>query len=241
MRNHITGNIYHILSRGVDKRKIFLDDRDHLRFIHDLFEFNDTNPISNINYFFQQNHKSTTKQQYTAIARRYIEPSERKARKLLIELLAFTLMPNHYHLLIKPRFDNGISKFMKRLNMGYARYFNEKYERSGALFEGRYKSIAINTEPHFLHIPYYIHSNPLDLYIPEWRERKIKNHSLAMKFLKQYRWSSFSDYINIKNFPSVTQRDFLLNFYGGTEEYKKYISTWMQDINIEDFKKLTLE
>jgi len=60
---------------------------------------------------------------------------------MLVDILAFVLMPNHYHLLVMPRQDDAISLFMKKLNMGYAKYFNEKYDRSGALFQGEYKSI----------------------------------------------------------------------------------------------------
>ena len=143
--------LYHILSRGVDKRKIFLDDRDYLRGIHDLFEFNDIELSNNLTHFFQKNPKD--------VGRPYIE---RKARKLLVKVHAFCLMPNHYHFLLSEIAENGISLFMKKFNGGYAKYFNEKYKRDGVLFEGRYKRIIIKNEAHFIHLPYYIHLNPLD-------------------------------------------------------------------------------
>ena len=85
-------------------------------------------------------------------------------------------MSNHYHLLLTPAVENGIALFMKKINGGYVKYFNEKYERKGTLFEGKYKRIIIKNEAHFIHLPYYIHLNPLDLAAPEWRERKIKNY-----------------------------------------------------------------
>ncbi|MDE2001122.1 MAG: transposase, partial [Patescibacteria group bacterium] len=131
----VTGNTYHVLNRGVDKRKIFLDESDYFRFIHDLFEFNDQNPINNVTYHFNGRNNSKD------LASPYIG-AERKPRKLLVEILAFCLMPNHYHLLLRPKLDNGISLFMRKLNMGYAKYFNQKYERNGTLFQGRYKSVA---------------------------------------------------------------------------------------------------
>ena len=127
----ISGKIYHLLNRGVDKRKIFMDKEDHLRFIHDLFEFNDLNPVADVLYTFTNT---------LDIGRPKVR-IERKPRKILVDILAFVLMPNHYHLLIMPRQDNTVSLFMKKLNMGYAKYFNEKYDRSGALFQGEYKSI----------------------------------------------------------------------------------------------------
>src|SRR3989344_1992085 len=227
----IAGNIYHALNRGVDQRKIFLDDEDRFRFIHNLFEFNNLEPINNIGYFFNQN-------QYKAFATPYIE---RKPRKLLVEVLAFCLMSNHYHLMLKPLYDNGILKFIKRLNMGYAMYFNQKYKRSGALFQGRYKTVHVSNEAHFIHLPYYIHLNPLDLAMPEWRNRKLKNYNKATEFLNNYRWSSHLDYLGKENFPSVTQRNFLLDFFDGTTGYKNKINAWLKELDPESIKEILLE
>ncbi len=229
-RNVAVGTICHIMNRGVDKRKIFMQQADYFRFIHDLFEFNDTAPVNNLTYFFAKNPKD--------IARPYIE---RKPRELLVEILAFCLMPNHYHLLLKPRFDNGITRFMKKLNMGYAKYFNEKYQRSGALFQGRYKSVTVVNESHFIYLPYYIHLNPLDLMAPEWREQRLRNPKKAIDFLETYRWSSHLDYAGKRNFPSITQRDFLTECFGDPACYQSNIEQWIHDLNIDDIHHLTLE
>ena len=225
-----TDLIYHVLNRGVDKRTIFLDKTDHYRFVHDLFEFNDENLTFNSRYSFSLNSID--------IGRRYIKP-----RKLLVDILAFCLMPNHYHLLIKPRGDNSLSAFMKKLNMGYAKYFNIKYNRSGALFQGKYKAVSVISDTHFIHLPYYIHFNPLDIKFPEWRGRKIKNVKRAIEFLSSYRWSSHLDYSGEKNFPSVTNRTFLLEYFGGHKEYSKNIESWLSALDPEDenLKPLLLE
>jgi len=226
--------LYHILTRGVDKRKIFLDDEDYLRGIHDLFEFNDIESVENLGHFFRK--------QYIDVRRRYIElKSERRKRKLLVKIHAFCLMPNHYHLFLSAVVENGIPLFMKKFNGGYAKYFNEKYERKGTLFEGRYKRVIIKNEAHFIHLPYYIHLNALDLITPEWRERKLNNFAKAMKFLNSYRWSSHLDYAGEKNFPSVTQRDFLLEFFGGHEQYRRDITDWLKELSIEEMYHLILE
>jgi len=223
--------IFHVLNRGVDKRKIFLDKQDYFRFIHDLFEFNDQDRINTTFYAFKK---------FNDIASRKIK-KERKLRKILVDIYAFCLMPNHYHLLLKPRVEKGISKFIKKLDMGYAKYFNQKYHRTGALFEGRYKAVLVEGDSHFIHLPYYIHLNPLDLKFPEWRNKEIKNYKEAMKFLENYRWSSFSDYIDKKNFPSVTSRQFLLEFFGGPEQYKKDTLKWFKEIDLKEIKDLILE
>ena len=221
---------YHILNRGVDKRNIFMNDKDHFRFIHDLFEFNDTAP---------SRHNFGYLPQFGDVRRPQIE--EREPRELLVRLHAFCLMPNHYHLLVTPLVENGVSLFMKKLNGGYAKYFNEKYERSGALFQGKYKSVPIDTDAHFLYIPYYIHFNPLDIEMYEWRDRGVKNFKEAEKYLQKYRWSSHLDYLGTKNFPSVTQRDALLDFFKGEEEYAKSSARMLKDFSTEQVGDVILE
>jgi putative transposase len=118
--------------------------------------------------------------------------------------------------------------------MGYAKYFNIKNDRKGVLFESRYKSILIENENHFMYLPHYIHLNPLDLHMPEWREGKLRNAAGAINFLENYRWSSFPDYIGQKNFPSVTNRSFLLDVFGGVEKYKARVTEFLNDLNLEE-------
>ena len=224
-----TGGIFHILNRGVDGRNIFLDEKDYFRFVHNLFEFNDLSPALNTKYYFNQSMD-------------FGNPYNiRKPRKLIVEILAFCLMPNHFHLLLKQRGEGNIIKFMRKLGAGYANYFNQKYQRSGALFQGRYKLILVNSEPHFTYLPYYIHFNPLDLTMPEWRKGKIQNYQKAVEILNFFRWSSHLDYIGKKNFPSVTQRDFLLKFFGGPKNYKIKINKWLKEMNLTEIKNLILE
>ncbi|MFZ5559884.1 MAG: transposase [Patescibacteria group bacterium] len=225
-------DIYHTLSRGVDKRKLFLDKQDYLRFIHNLFKLNNQDIVHTTIFAFRNFNKDPNKD----IASPNIEP-----RKLLVDIYVFCLMPNHYHLLLSPRIENGIPRFMKKLNMAYAKYFNTKYKRKGTLFESRYKSILIEKEPHFYHLPYYIHLNPLDIEFPEWREGKLKNYNRAMEFLENYRWSSHLDYIGKKNFPSVTNREFLLDVFEGTNKYAESIKKWLKDLKLEAFKESSLE
>ena len=227
----VENQIYHIYNRGVEKRDIFLDDKDYLRFIHDLFEFNDRDSAFNVAYHFNSKSKEVKSQ--------YLE-KERKPRKLLVEILLFTLMPNHFHLLLKQKQENGIVKFMQKLGTGYTNYFNKKYDRVGGLFQGRFKAVLINEEAHFIHIPFYFHTNPIDLIYGsstsiDWRGQ--------IEFLENYRWSSFLDYIGKKNFPSVTSRKFLLEFWGGEKEYRKETEKWLRerDENIDKIKEITLE
>ncbi|OGM93322.1 hypothetical protein A2333_02370 [Candidatus Wolfebacteria bacterium RIFOXYB2_FULL_49_7] len=226
-------DLYHALTRGVDKREIFKDKFDYLRFIHDLYEFNDVESVGTSHRIFEK-AKQTSGEGHIVI-------DERHSRELLVHIHAFCLMPNHYHLLLSPAIEGGIPKFMKKLNMGYSRYFNERYERKGTLFEGKYKSILVTAHAHFVHLPYYIHLNPLDMFDYGWRERAVHNHADAMKYLEGYRWSSHLDYMGKKNFPSVTQRGFLLEFFGGREGYAQALGQWVEDISIGEIQDVLLE
>jgi len=232
----VDNRIYHIYNRGVEKRNVFLDKQDHFRFVHDLFEFNDEAPAINIYYKLPQ------LQSYEVELRKIgNKKEERQPRKLLVEILSFCLMPNHFHLLIKQKVDGGVIQFMQKLGTGYTNYFNKKYKRVGSLFQGRFKAVLVEEEAHFIHLPYYIHLNPLDLKFPEWRNKEIRNYKEVMKFLENYRWSSFLDYLGKKNFPSVTQRKFLNEFFGGPKQYKKDITKWLKEIDLEEIKEIILE
>lgn len=216
-------DIYHVLNRGVEKRQIFLDKQDHLRFIHNLYELNNQNRVETTYYNFRD---------YGASGK--ITKASKKSRKLLVDILAFCLMPNHYHILLAPRVENGVPQFMQKVNMGYSKYFNQKYERVGTLFQGRYKSVSVIANTHFLHLPFYIHFNPLDLSYPEWRENKILNPKTALEFLKTYRWSSHLDYLGIKNFPSLLNTKPLIEIFGSNVDYQKLVENYLKDIQIDE-------
>lgn len=217
----IDAHIYHVFNRGVEKRVIFLDDRDYFRFIHNLFEFNDENPVTNLGYFFDPHAMNVESR-----ANRSIIKKDRTQRKRLVEILLFTLMPNHFHLLVRQKAGSGIIRFMQKLGTGYTMYFNKKYERVGGLFQGRFKAVLLNSQEHFQYLPHYIHSNPLEL---KYRGSTSIDWRKKIRFLENYRWSSFPDYIGKKNFPSVTQREFILGIFGGEEKYKKHTISCLKE------------
>ena len=245
MRETIFANhrFYHIYNRGVEKRKIFLDKEDYFRFIHDLFEFNDVNPAPPfVNRLKRGGDIKTiggpTSNSFSGSKKGPI-PAPRAPRKLLIKIHTFCLMPNHFHLILEQLVENGIKIFIHKLSTGYAYYFNLKYDRVGPLFQGRYKAIQIEDENYLLHLSRYQHINPVELIEPKWKEDGIKDWEKVDKFLENYRWSSYLDYIGKKNFPSVTNRE-LINFYFKTpEEYKKFISDWLAE-DLEGVEDLIL-
>ncbi|MDP2638644.1 MAG: transposase [Candidatus Azambacteria bacterium] len=209
----VSENIYHIYNRGVEKRFLFANKQDYWRFVDDLIIFNDTNLIINPkrrlkdikNGDYQRNH--------------------------LVDILAFCLMPNHYHLLLRQRAENGITEFMRKLGAGYVNYFNLKHQRVGPLFQGRFKAVLIDDESQFLYIPFYIHLNPLDLIIKNWREKGIGDFKKVINFLNNYKWSSHSDYAGKSNFSLLLQKDFLNENFGEILGYEKSFYDFIKDFN----------
>lgn len=231
----VNEQIYHVFNRGVDKRDIFLDDEDYFRFINGLFEFNDETPVLNVKYYFDMKTMSVA-------SRRINKEMVNEPRDLLVDVMLFTLMPNHFHLILRQKADQGITKFMRKLGTGYAMFFNKKYERSGVLFQGRFKAVMLEKQEHFQYLPYYIHSNPLSL---KYGGRTSINWRSKVKFLEEYKWSSYPDYIGIKNFPSITEKDFILDVFGGEKEYKKHTREYLREsakfADIEELKEVWLD
>jgi putative transposase len=217
----VSGEIYHVYNRGVDKRDIFIDDQDHFCFIHDLYEFNDQNPAIILNDYLNKNRKN----KFLEVG---LPEIKRKPRETLVEILAFCLMDNHFHLLVRQKTEHGITEFMRKIGTGYTNYFNKKYIRDGVLFQGKFKAIHLKQDSHFMYLPIYIHLNPLDYEFKEWRKGKIHNFKKALKYLENYRWSSYLDYIGKKNFPSIIQKDFLLSRLGNEENQKTEILNWIK-------------
>ncbi len=189
--------LYHLINRGVDGRNIFLDTQDYARFVHDLYEFNDAAPALQFNRIASHNAN--------------VGRTTSNIRKRLVELHGWILMKNHYHLLMSELVEDGITLFLRKLS-GYARYFNARNERRGALLQGRTKKVLVQSHVHFLYVLHYVHLNALD-YLPGaelWRERdkgSLPRLSYMLDYLRTYRWSSYLDYCGTKNFPSVLTKD----------------------------------
>jgi len=217
----VNGEIYHIVIRAIEVFKLFRDEKDYLRMVHDLFEFNDEDPVLS-------SYRNWINRARTVLAT--LSPKFRKKRKLLVEILAFCLMPNHVHLLVRQLREGGISKFMRKIGAGYGLYYNQKYKRSGHLFQGRYRIVHIKTEEQLKTVFVYIHTNPVAIIVPGWKEKGIKGQDLQklLKFLENYRWSSYPDYLEKQNFPSLTAREFLTKVMGGVKGCQKFVNSWLR-------------
>lgn len=191
-KNLLPNEYYHIYNRGNGKNKIFLDNDDYNRFIKILYICNSENRFN-----FRE-----------SIVKQKIDAWDFERGDTLVDIGAWVLMPNHFHLLIiSPRSDlwqrykeyNAITEFMRKVSTSYVMYFNKKYNRTGSLFEGKFKSRNISEENYLQYLFSYIHLNPIKLIQFNWKENGIKDKEKAISYLKNYKYSSFIDYIIISN------------------------------------------
>jgi len=189
------GGHYHIYNRGVEKRKIFLDEQDYKVFLGYMKFYLDLQGLA------LQGSGSET-----------ISPSKiPKNYHDQIELLAYCLMPNHFHFFVKQSTDRAIAEFMQSLILKYVLYFNKKYKRVGGLFQGRYKTVLINDERQFVYITKYIHRNPVDI-LPA---------RPGLAGLVGYKYSSYGNYLGLFKQSWVKTED-VLSYFSKTNPRGSY-------------------
>lgn len=219
----MAGEIYHVFNRGVEKRHIFNNDLDRRRFILGLKFFNDKNPAPKIN------------------PPNLAEVGLPQIEDRLVDNMAFTLMSNHYHLLIQPRSENGLTEFMRKLGTGYTNYFNLKYGRVGPLFQGKYKIVHVGKENQLINLIHYIHVNPIETVNPGWKETGITNPDRIFKFLATYQWTSFGDYIGNQRYSNILSTELAEEYTGNAEEYKSDMKRYLIENDFNFLSNLTLE
>lgn len=171
---------YHIYNRGTDKRKIFMSNSDYSRFTTLLYACNGMNAVN-----LELQGKS------------FADALDRDRGQPLVDICAYCLMPNHFHLVLREISENGISKFMQKLGNAYTGYFNKNQKRVGSLFEGTFKATHAHNDRYLKYLVSYVHLNPIKLIEPEWKENGILDKQKARDFLDKYRFSSFLDYCRV--------------------------------------------
>lgn len=220
-KNGFSNNeIYHIVIRGIDDNLIFKDVDDYYRGIFSIYEFNNSRPTT---IQARRIIRANFKKQNRGPSFIFIDERDR-----LVDVLTFCFMPNHIHLLLKQMKDDGITKFMSKVGTGYAGYFNRKYNRRGYVFQNRFKDIHIANDNQFKIVTIYIFTNPISLIEPGWKEKGIEAPDKVSSFLEDYKWSSYPDCIGKKNFPSVTEIEFLLQIMNGEQGCKEAVENWIR-------------
>jgi putative transposase len=228
----VNGEIYHIVSRSVGDTAIFDEEKDFYRGIFCIYEFNNDKPV---NIWRRRRDR--------VIEKKVLGPTSPtlQGRDILVEVLLFSFMPNHLHLVLRQVKDGGISKFMQKVGTGYANYFNEKYKRQGHLFN-KFKAIYIKDDNQLKNVFVYAHTNLISLIEPGWKNKGIKSPGKVIQFLENCKRHSYPDYLGKKNFSSVTKRDFLLETMGGIGGCRTYVDDWVKyKKELKDWADIILE
>jgi len=232
----VVGRIYHIYNQGVAKGLICREDADFWRFLQGLCLFNDTKSVSNILWQLQRNSGRLT----LNVLKDYIVV-EGENREKLVKILAYCVLGNHYHLLVEEVREGGITQFMHKLGLGYARYFNNKYERVGSLCRGRFKSTIVDNELYLQYLLVYINVlNPLGIKNPNWKEEGIKDIDSALEDLKNYPWTTHHEYAGLRK-SLIIDRGVLGEIFPTPESYLDLVKSVLADKKYQEIEKLTLE
>lgn len=200
---------YHLYNRGNDKKVIFHDEQDYKRFISLLYLCNsnkkiDLKEIGNNIFNFDR-----------------VVP--------LVAIGAYCLMPNHFHILLTPLEDTGVSIFMQKLSTAYSMYYNKKYSRTGSLFEGKFKSQHADNDRYLKYLFSYIHLNPIKLVQKNWKEVGIKNKESTLSFLGKYKYSSYQDYADLKReLGLILNRGSFPRYFTKKDNFQKEILEWIE-------------
>lgn len=213
----VTNEYYHIYNRGVARLPVFSKKRDYEHFLTTICYYRFARPPMRLSLFLELSKPIREG------ALKRLETTER-----LVDIVCFILMPNHFHLLIKQRSHEGISTFLRRSINSYSRYFTTKYSRPGALFQGVFKAVHIESDEQLLHLSRYIHLNPLVSFI------------VQEKNFLSYPWSSLMEYLTAK--PRMTDPIPIMHHFKTRQAYKQFILDQADyGKTLESIKHLTLE
>lgn len=189
---------YHVFNRTVGDETIFIRQKDIKRALA-LINFYRFKTIISFSKFITLN-----------LQIKEIRQSEIFSSPPLVEICAFSLMPNHFHFLIRQLQDNGITTFLSNFQNSFAKFYNTKSERHGTLFCNMFKAVFIETEEQCIHVSRYIHLNHISAFMMKLDE------------LDTYQNTSFATYMgNIKY--DFISTEFLLSHFKSAERYREFV------------------
>ena len=212
MRKHnfVAGNYYHIYIHGISNIALFKNERDYIRFMNILFLANRESTLPRMD-------RSSDLNLVWGVKNEKLQP--------IIKIVSFCLMPNHLHFILGENRDGNISKYMHKMLVSYAKYFNKKYQRRGHLFESSFNSKLLSDNNYLLRASAYIHQNPHSLKGHINREHK-------------YTWSSFQDYVTENRWGDLLSRDIILSQFK-SEPSDSYLNFVKESKNRESFMPQT--
>ena len=204
--NLAPGEYYHICNRGVGKQAIFHDRKDYFRFLFLILFFQSSSKVYHLGRVVKEFMVSLG--QHPMLAKL----TEDVVKKRTVEVVAFCIMPNHFHLILKEVEEGGISSYMQRVLNAYGKYYNTKYQKSGHVFQGSYRAVHIHDDRYMQHLSAYIHRNPREL--RNWVNKE-----------DEYSWSSYQDFTLSNRWGKLLVPDVVLGEFKDQKHYLKFVQT----------------
>lgn len=195
----VPGQTYHVFNRSIARQPIFLNSRYFQRGLETINFYRYLSPPLRFSHF----------NRLPKVQKENFE-NKLKTSKKLIEILAFAIMPNHFHFILQENEENGISTFMRNFQNSYAKFYNTKHERNGALFQSMFKIVRIETDEQLLHVVRYVHINPLTSYM-------LKD----INDLELYPWTSYKAYLHDSN-SNLVNTSFVLSYYDSLMKFIQF-------------------
>ena len=216
----VNQEIYHVFNRSVAKQPIFHNKKENETFLSLLEYYRFPNPPLRFSHYQRLNTQDKTK----------LLRGLYKKNKHLVEIYSFSIMPNHYHLLLKQSLNSGIMNFIRLIQNSYARFLNLRYKRSGSLFQSPFKAVRLETDEQFIHVARYIHLNPLTSFV-------IRDFN----DLKSYQWNSYLDYLSF-TLRKFINTSFLMNYFKNIEKFEEFTKDNLDyQRKLEKLKHLIIE
>ena len=235
--NFTVGSFVHVYNRGNRKQPIVRDQQDKWRFLEMLYYFNNKFAITNFTH--RLNQSKLSRLNLDKLSFPWLK--EWPPRKPIVKILAFSLMENHFHLLLKEIQKGGISLFMRKLGTGMAGYFNKKYQEVGSLFQGSYKARRVKDDLYLKYLSVYIQvKNPFENY-PSGLQEALKHFDKAYTWAIKDPYCSLADYAGVRNSP-IIDKDLLGEIFPDPKKYKEFTRQCLSKEDLEGrLGKLTLE
>lgn len=214
----ITGQVYHIFNKTQSDAPVFQNARSSQAMLDAIWYYQYQKVPMKLSHYRTQ--PAMDRQKISSI----LSASPRQ-----INLLAFCLMPNHFHLLIKQTSDSGISKYMSKIQNSITRYVNIKHKQKGHVFIGQFKAVRVESDEQLLHVSRYIHLNPYTGYIVRTVEE-----------MKKYRWSSYTEYTT--GLKGICDQEVIRSHFKSKSGYEKFVEDHKDyQRSLADIKYYTLE
>ena len=187
-----TGEIYHIFNHSVQGIPIFRGQRECNLFLEAMKFYLQPKPPTRFSIY------RVSKDRFPI-----------KLNLKLVTIINFCLMPNHFHFTLRQEMEKGIRRFIQRLTNSFAHYFSVKYKNKGAVFEGNFKAVHVETDEQLFHLSRYIHLNPVTAYLVEKPEN--------------YPYSSYQVYLGDEK-SEIVNPSLILTHFASPKKYQEFVA-----------------